>query len=127
MEWWQLKEEYLKPIGGFLLLPYVLYKEIKEQTDLWKAKGHSRAGGRGETGELRALIDWLGRYREEAPQRREALVQGIVQHILRPIVSEADVVEWKRQDGEEAESFLYRCTHFCLIRLSLLSAYLRKS
>jgi hypothetical protein len=31
--WPVLKEEYLKPIGGFLLLPYVLYKEIKEQID----------------------------------------------------------------------------------------------
>lgn len=82
MEWWQLKEEYLKPIGGFLLLPYVLYKEIREQTDLWKAKGHSRAGGRGETGELRALIDRLGGYREEAPQKREALVQGIVRKVF---------------------------------------------
>jgi Type IV secretion-system coupling protein DNA-binding domain len=82
MEWWQLKEEYLKPIGGFLLLPYVLFREVKEQTDLWKAKGHSRASGRGETGELRALVDRLSRYREEAPQKREALVQGIVRKIF---------------------------------------------
>ena len=39
--WPVLKEEYLKPIGGFLLLPYVLYREIKEQVDLWKTKGHT--------------------------------------------------------------------------------------
>ena len=32
MTWWQLKEEYLKPIGGILLSPYVLYREIKQQT-----------------------------------------------------------------------------------------------
>jgi hypothetical protein len=47
MEWWQLKEGYLKPIGGFLLLPYVLYREIKNQVDLWKTKTHTPLAGKG--------------------------------------------------------------------------------
>ena len=79
MQWWQLKEECLKPIGGILLLPYVLYREIKEQIDLWNTKGHTPfAGGGGETRELKALVDRLGRYREDASQRRETLSRGIV-------------------------------------------------
>src|SRR5512147_1190738 len=67
---------------GLLLLPYVLYKEIREQTDLWKAKGHSRAGDWSETWELRALVDRLSHYREEAPRKREALVQGVIQKVF---------------------------------------------
>jgi hypothetical protein len=50
--WWQLKEDWLKPIGGILLSPYVLYREIKEQIDLWNTKGHTPfAGGGGEARE----------------------------------------------------------------------------
>ena len=79
MEWWQLKEEYLKPIGGVLLLPYVLYREIKEQIDLWNTKGHTPFVGKGgEARELKALVDRLARYREDASLRRERLCQGIV-------------------------------------------------
>jgi hypothetical protein len=44
--WPVLKEEYLKPIGGTLLLPYVPYREIKEQIDLWKTKGHTPFAGK---------------------------------------------------------------------------------
>src|SRR5512132_1329845 len=79
MDWWQLKEEYLKPIGGFFLLPYVLYREIKDQVDLWKTKTHTPLAGKGgETRELRALIDRLGRYKEEQSVRREKLCEGLV-------------------------------------------------
>jgi hypothetical protein len=57
MPWWQLKEESLKPIGGFLILPYVLYREVKEQIDLWKTKGHTPFAGKGgEVKELKALV-----------------------------------------------------------------------
>src|SRR5512144_1221721 len=79
MPWWQLKEEYLKPIGGFLLLPYVLYREIKEQIDLWKTKGHTPVAGKGgEVKELKALVDRLGLYRKDASVRRERLCQGLI-------------------------------------------------
>src|SRR5512132_174200 len=79
MPWWQLKEEYLKPIGGFLVLPYVLYREIKEQIDLWKTKGHTPLNGKGgEVKELKALVDRLGRYRKDASVRRERLCQGLI-------------------------------------------------
>ena len=77
--WPVLKEEYLKPIGGFLLLPYVLYREIKEQVDLWKTKGHTPFGGKGgEVKELTALVDRLGRYGKDASFKRERLCQGLI-------------------------------------------------
>jgi hypothetical protein len=42
--------EYLKAIGGFFLLPYVAYREIKDQVTLWNRKGFSTAGKQGEDG-----------------------------------------------------------------------------
>jgi hypothetical protein len=81
--WAVLKEEYLKPIGGALLLPYVLYREIKEQIDLWKTRTHAPLGGKaGGTGELKVLIDRLGQYKEEAPVLRERLCQGVIEKLF---------------------------------------------
>jgi hypothetical protein len=83
MEWQQLKEEWLKPIGGFLVFPYFLYKEIKDQVDLWKTKTHTpRAGKVGDHRELKALIDQVSRYKEEAPVLRERLCQGIISRVF---------------------------------------------
>jgi hypothetical protein len=78
MPWWQLKEEYLKPIGASCFA-YVLYREIKEQIDLWKTRGHTPFTGKGgEARELKALVDRLGRYRKDASVRRERLCQGLI-------------------------------------------------
>src|SRR5512132_696075 len=66
-------------MGGFLLLPYVLYREIKEQIDLWTTKGHTPFAGKvGDVKELKALVDRLGRYRKDASFRRERLCQGLI-------------------------------------------------
>jgi nitrogen-specific signal transduction histidine kinase len=69
MEWWQIKEDILKPLGGILVAPYLLVREIKQQVDLWKTR---------TTGELKALIDRLDQYKEEAPVLRERLCQALV-------------------------------------------------
>src|SRR5512147_1262601 len=181
---------------GILVAPYLLVREIRQQVDLWKTRTHTPLGGKaGGTGELRALIDRLGQYKEEAPVLRERLCQGVIEKLFtdsssavalaskrllsdiieyegfltvphidltsrklstselwettgalvrvldsfgkfdaladrlerlgRAILAETDVVEWKRQDGRR-QSFLCRCTRFCLIRLSLSSAYSRR-
>ena len=77
MQWAQLSEN-LKAIGGILLLPYVLYREIKEQILPLEHQGtyaicRRRRGGK----ELKALVDRLGRYRQDAPLRRERLCRGL--------------------------------------------------
>ena len=97
MQWWQLKEEFLKPIGGALLLPYVLYREIKQQRDLWKTKGHTPLRGRGEEqgGELKALLDRVACYREEASLRRETLSQGILVKLFKDPFSAAGVAAYR--------------------------------
>jgi hypothetical protein len=83
MQWWQLKEDYLKPIGGFLLLPYVLFREIKEQVDLWKTKTHTPLAGReNQAKQLKTLLRQLERYRDEASVRRERLCQGIISRLF---------------------------------------------
>ena len=108
MEWWQLKEEYLKPIGGFLLLPYVLFREAKQQVDLWNTKGTSFAGKGGEARELKALVDRVARYREDAPLRREKLCRGIVDKLFTDRSSPAAMASF-RLLGEliEYEGFLW--------------------
>ena len=99
---------YLKPIGGILLLPYVLYREIKEQIDLWNTKGHTPFVGQGgEARELKALVDRLARYREDAPLRREKLCRGIVGKLFTDPSSPAAVAASKLlSDIIEYEGFL---------------------
>ena len=88
MEWWQLKEGFLKPIGGALLLPYVLYREIKEQRDLWKTKGHTPFAGKGEEGgEIKALLDRLESYRQDASLRRARLCQAVIGKLFTDVSS----------------------------------------
>lgn len=90
MEWWQLKEDYLKPIGGFFLLPYVLYREIKQQIDLWNTKGHTPFVGKGGEGrELRTLVDRLESHKQDASPRRATLCQAIVSKLFTDVSSPA--------------------------------------
>jgi hypothetical protein len=81
--WQVLKEEWLKPIGGFLVFPYFVYKEIKDQVDLWKTKTHTpRAGKVGDARALKPLIARVNRYKEEAPVLRDRLCQGIISKLF---------------------------------------------
>jgi hypothetical protein len=77
--WTELKEEWLKPIGGAFLLPFFLYREVKEQVDLWKTRPHTPVSGKeNQANELKTLIARLERYRDEAPSRQERLRESVI-------------------------------------------------
>jgi hypothetical protein len=95
-DWWRIKEEILKPLLGLLLLPYVLYKEARQQLFLWQTKTHAPFGGKGgQTREGRALFERLRRFRNEAPLIRERVCRSVVEKVFTDSASAGGVAAYQ--------------------------------